>query len=140
MTARVSRISGRSASDECDAGDSMKSPRRLICLVVLAVVTSGVRIVGAQDTDACINASEKALALRKAEKLISERASLSTCAAPSCPDAVRSSCEQRLAQVNLAIPSIVFLTKDGTGHDLAAVKLTIDGALDADRLDGSAIV
>jgi hypothetical protein len=109
-------------------------------LTVLAAMTGAATLARAQDTDACINASEKAVALRKADKLIEQRAALSTCAASSCPDAVRTSCQQRLAQANQAIPSIVFLAKDGAGRDLAAVRLTIDGATYADHLDGSAIV
>lgn len=120
--------------------DAIKTTSRVACLALLVTVSSTVRVARAQDTDACINASEKALALRKAEKLIDARASLSTCAASSCPDAVRTSCQQRLAETNQTIPSIVFFAKDGTGRDLTTVKLTIDGAIYADHLDGSAIV
>jgi hypothetical protein len=108
-------------------------------LILLAGVMGPGNLARAQDTDACINASEKAVALRKADKLIEQRAALSTCAASSCPDAVRTSCQQRIAQANQAIPSIVFLAKDGSGRDLSAVKLTIDGAPHADLLDASAI-
>jgi hypothetical protein len=112
---------------------------RLVSLVCLTVVACATTIARAQDTDACINASEKAVALHKAEKLINARASLSVCAASSCPDLVRSSCRQRLAQVNQSIPSIVFVAKDGAGHDLAALTLIIDGAAYADHLDGNAV-
>ena len=107
--------------------------------MVLAATTGAANLARAQDTDACINASEKAVALRKADKLVEQRAALSMCAASSCPDAVRTSCQQRLAQANQAIPSIVFLARDGGGRDLVAVKLTVDGAAYAERLDGSAI-
>ena len=67
----------------------------IACLVLLATLTSG-GVARAQDADACILANEKALALRKAEKLIAARASLSMCAASTCPDAVRTSCQQRV--------------------------------------------
>jgi hypothetical protein len=117
----------------------MRAGPGLVWLVVLGAMSSAANPARGQDTDACINASEKAVALRKAERLIEQRASLSTCAASSCPDAVRTSCQQRLAQADQAIPSIVFFAKDGTGRDLAAVKVTIDGALYADHLDGSVI-
>jgi hypothetical protein len=109
-------------------------------LLLLAAGSVAPRTAHAQDIDACINASEKALTLRKAEKLIDARKTLSVCAASTCPDAVRTSCQQRLADVIKAIPSIVFATKDSSGHDVAAVKLTIDGAAYADHLDGSAIL
>ncbi|HTB78063.1 MAG TPA: hypothetical protein VK762_32685 [Polyangiaceae bacterium] len=117
----------------------MRAGQRLAFLIALTATTGAANVARAQDTDACINASEKAVALRKAEKLIEQRAALSTCAASSCPDAVRTSCQQRLAQANQAIPSIVFVARDGGGRDLVAVKVTIDGTAYADRLDGSAI-
>src|ERR1700689_3271919 len=92
----------------------------LALLLLLAAASTAPRVARAQDMDACINASEKALTLRKAEKLIDARKSLSVCAASACPDAVRTSCQQRLADVIKAIPSIVFVTKDASGHDVAA--------------------
>ena len=117
----------------------MTLAHRLACLLVFAAVTGAPSLAGAQDTDACISASEKALALKKAAKLIDARTSLSICAASACPDAVRTSCQQRLAAVNQSIPSIVFFAKDGSGRDLAAVKLTIDGTVYTDHLGGSSI-
>jgi hypothetical protein len=106
---------------------------------LLAVVTfSG--WAGAQSTDTCIAASERAISLHKAGKLLDARASLSTCAASSCPDVIRTSCRQRLTEITQAIPSIVFSAKDGDGRDLAAVRLTIDGARSVGSLGGGAIV
>jgi hypothetical protein len=112
---------------------------RLPAVLLFAAVLGGPSLARAQDIDACIDASEKALSQRKAEKLIDARASLSKCAASTCPDAVSASCRQRLADVIRAIPGIVFVTRDGSGADLAAVKLSIDGAVYADRLDGRVI-
>jgi hypothetical protein len=120
----------------------MTTPRtasRFVAPVALAVATAS-SFAHAQDTDACINASEKAVAQHKAQKLVNERALLAVCAASSCPEVVRSSCQQRLAQVNQSIPSIVFSAKDGAGHDVAAVKLAIDGVAYTDPRDGDAIV
>jgi hypothetical protein len=117
----------------------MSPAHRFAFFVCFAIGASMATVAHAQDTDACIGANEKAVALRRADKLIEEQAALSTCAASSCPNTVRTSCLQRLGLVGQAIPSIVFVAKDASGHDLAAVKLTIDGAPYADRLDGSAI-
>ncbi|MGA2448093.1 MAG: hypothetical protein ABTD50_05410 [Polyangiaceae bacterium] len=108
------------------------------CLAVAAVL-GATTIVVAQDMDACIGASEKALVLRKAGKFMDARASLSKCAAALCPDAVRVSCQQRLVDMNRAIPSIVLATKDGSGRDVTSAKLTVDGTVYADGLGGSAI-
>jgi len=113
-----------------------RSGSLLLLAAALVVPTSAAR---AQDTGACIAASESALALKKADKLMDARRQLSLCAAPSCPDVVKGSCEKRLAEVSQAIPSIVLFATDATGNDLTAVKLSIDGAAYADRLDGRAI-
>ncbi len=112
-------------------------------LAWLSVIVAALGIANrarADETDACISASEKALGLHKAEKLIDERSSLSICAASSCPDAISSSCQQRLAQVKQAIPSIIFFAKDANGQDVAAVKVIVDGIPYADHLEGSPIV
>ncbi len=78
--------------------------------------------------DACIAAANKATESFRAGKLLDARAALSMCAASSCLDPVGASCRQRLADVSQAIPSVVFFAKDGGGHDLASVKVTIDAA------------
>jgi hypothetical protein len=135
----ASHTSGRSANEQAIPETIMRAGRGLAFLVVLAAMTGAGNLASAQDTDACINASEKAVALRKADKLIEQRAALAICAASSCPDAIRTSCQQRIVQANQAIPTIVFFARDGSGRDLVAVKLTIDGSAYADRLDGSAI-
>jgi hypothetical protein len=61
------------------------------------------------------------------------------CAAASCPGVVRDDCTQRLAEVDSAMPHIVVAAKDAAGNDLVDVKVTIDGAPLADRLDGSSL-
>jgi hypothetical protein len=48
-------------------------------------------------------------------------------------------CTDWMAQVEAAIPTIVFDVKDGKGNDLSAVKVTMDGQPFADKLDGSAL-
>jgi hypothetical protein len=113
--------------------------RHAATVLLLASALTEANLARAQDIDACIEASAKARTLRKARKLIDARTSLSRCSASACPDAVGSFCRQRLAEVVREIPSIVFVAKDGRGRDLAAVKLSIDGAVFADHLDGSSI-
>jgi hypothetical protein len=108
-------------------------------VVALAALLGGPGLARGQDIDQCIDSSEKAVAQRKAGKLIEARASLARCSASTCPQAVSTSCQQRLGDVIRSIPSIVFTAKDGSGNDLAAVKLSVDGAAYSDHLDGSAI-
>jgi hypothetical protein len=52
---------------------------------------------------------------------------------------LRPECLQWLNDVEQRLPSIVLEARDAEGHDLTAVKVTIDGALVADKLDGRAI-
>jgi hypothetical protein len=87
----------------------------------------------------CISANESAIKLRAENKLLQARDQALVCAASSCPGAIRSVCQQRIASLNVALPSIVFQAKDGGGNDLTAVTVTIDGQPLVDHLDGTAI-
>jgi hypothetical protein len=46
---------------------------------------------------------------------------------------------KRIDEVNAAAPTIVLAVKNGAGHELSAVKVTVDGQVLADHLDGSAL-
>jgi len=113
----------------------MKRLRLAVALCIATVVLAGAAY--AQSDDACIAASEKALTLRSAGRLLDARKELSTCASSSCPDVVKASCQVRLGEVGQALPSIVFDIKDGAGRDLADVRLTVDGTPYVDKLIGA---
>jgi hypothetical protein len=87
----------------------------------------------------CVEANDAAQDLRQSGRLRRAREKLAVCAAASCPGVVRDDCTQRLAEVDSAMPHIVFAAKDAAGNDLVDVKVTIDGAPLADRLDGSSL-
>jgi hypothetical protein len=87
----------------------------------------------------CVEANDAAQDLRQSGKLRQAREKLAVCVASSCPGVVRDDCTQRLAEVDSAMPHIVFEAKDAAGNDLVNVKVTIDGAPLADRLDGSSL-
>jgi hypothetical protein len=94
----------------------------------------------APTTAGCLAAAESSLALRSQHKLRDARAQLLICSAPSCPTDVRAECIRRVAEINTALPSVVFEAKDGDGNDLVEVTVTLDGQPLADRLDGPALV
>ncbi len=94
----------------------------------------------APTTAGCLAAAESSLALRSQHKLRDARAQLLICSAPSCPTDVRAECIRRVAEINTALPSVVFEAKDGDGNDLVEVTVTMDGQPLADRLDGPALV
>ncbi len=91
-------------------------------------------------TSDCLTAHGASLRLGDEHKLRADRAQLLTCAQASCPAEIRRACLRRVGDVNAALPSILFEVKDGSGNDLSAVKVTMDGELLAERLDGSALV
>lgn len=107
----------------------MDHGRRIVVasLAVALAMTATPHTARAQDADACINASESSLSLRKAGKLIDARKALATCAAPACPDPVKSSCQQRMQDIDRAVPSVVFQVKDAAGNDVPSVKISVDG-------------
>jgi hypothetical protein len=87
----------------------------------------------------CLAANESAVNLRGEHKLRQARQQSLVCAATSCPGEVRDTCQKRVAELSTAIPTVVFLAKDAAGHDLVAVKVSMDGEPMADRLEGAAV-
>ncbi len=86
----------------------------------------------------CISANEDAQSLRAKNKLQAARAQLLVCVAKSCPTAIRDDCSERLNDIEIAVPTVVFTAKGGD-TDLSAVKVTMDGVVVATRLDGAAL-
>lgn len=111
---------------------------RLRALAFIAPMLSTVLFADAARADdaACVDGAEKALALRDQGKLKEALASLAICSDPSCPQEVSSECSRRIEAINRALPSIVLAAKDGSGNNLSRVKVSIDGALAAEVLDG----
>jgi hypothetical protein len=106
-----------------------------------ALAALGVRPARAADptTAECLSANEASLNARSQHRLRDARVSLLKCAAPSCPTDVRDECTRGVNEINAALPTIVFEAKDTAGADLVAVKVTMDGELLADHLDGTAL-
>ncbi|HEY2370345.1 MAG TPA: hypothetical protein VGH87_28310, partial [Polyangiaceae bacterium] len=104
-----------------------------------AFVLLGRPSAAAPTASECALAAEKSLSLRKQHALRAARSELLVCASASCPDMIRDECAHRVAEVNAAIPTVVFEARDEAGRDLGAVTVTMDGAKLADRLDGTAI-
>jgi hypothetical protein len=87
----------------------------------------------------CIDANTKGQDFRRDGRLSAAREQLRMCAAPSCPAIVSDDCTKRLDELERAQPAIVFDAKDGSGRDLSVVKVTVDGAPLAEKLDGTAL-
>ena len=118
----------------------MRSPfHASLGLALACSILSTVASADAQTEEECIAANESAVALHESGKLLETRRELTACAAPTCPDVVRVSCERRLNDLNGVIPSIVFDVKDPRGNDRADARLTVSGVTYDQSLAGTAI-
>jgi hypothetical protein len=108
---------------------------------ILAAAATAMPAGAADPTTAdCLNANNRSVDLRNDNKLRAARAQLLVCAAASCPSDVRKECLRRVDEVNAEIPTIIFDAKDAiAGKDLAAIKVTMDGEVIAERLEGTPI-
>jgi hypothetical protein len=93
----------------------------------------------APTTAECLAASETSLTLRNHHKLREARARLLICSDTACPDDIRDECVRRVAEVNAAMPSVIFEAKSVAGGELTNVRVSMDGESLADQLDGTAI-
>jgi hypothetical protein len=87
----------------------------------------------------CLAASEASLKAGNAHRLRAERNQLLICSASSCPTDIHKECLRRIDEVNASIPTVIFQAKDGAGNDLVAVKVTMDGEVITERLEGTAL-
>jgi hypothetical protein len=123
-----------------DKGEFMFRTISTTALVAAAVLTAPAPAHAADPTTAdCLGASESSISLRNEHKLRAARAQLLVCAAPNCPADIRTECTRRVAEVNAAIPTIVFEVKDTSANDVSAVKVSMDGQLLAERLEGTSL-
>lgn len=89
--------------------------------------------------DECIAASEEGQLLKVKGKLRAAREQLLACSDKACPGAVRKDCEAEIAALEIATPTVVFAAKDGKGHDLVDVRVSVDGEALVEQLDGKAV-
>jgi hypothetical protein len=88
----------------------------------------------------CIQANTEGQSLRRAGRIAEAREQLRICGDPRCPGILHTDCTKRLDELEEAQPTVVFHAKDGSGQDLSAVKVAIDGRPLADKLDGTALL
>jgi hypothetical protein len=85
----------------------------------------------------CLDANTSAQSLRQDGKLAEARAMLAVCGDPQCPALVRDDCTRRTEEIEHAQPTIQFVVKDRAGRDLGAVRVSVDGRVLAEKLEGS---
>jgi hypothetical protein len=106
------------------------------CLLAVSPVGTAWADGQAPDKMGCIAADTDGQSLRLAGKLLQARKRLAVCSAASCPTIVRDDCVERIADLEAAQPTVVFTATNGEGRSLIAVRVTVDGVVVANRLDG----
>lgn len=120
-----------------DAGRLVET-RRWVSLVVIAVTLAASRPARATK-NACFDAYVDAQRLRKNGKLRGAHDELLVCADSACPAMIKNDCVRWSAEVERAMPTVVFAAKDPAGQDMADVRVFVDGQKVADRIDGRSI-
>ncbi len=119
---------------------SRRSARaRVACLVALATASASLPASADPTKAQCMDANEAAQTSRSEGKLRDAIAKLKVCIAKSCPGPVRQDCTERLNELQQLLPTLVFEVKNNAGADLIDVRVSMDGAPLAPRLDGTAI-
>ncbi len=111
----------------------------LLPAAIAAALASAPALAADPTTADCLSANDASISLRNQHKLRAARAQLLVCAAATCPADIRTECTRRVTDINAAMPTIVFEAKDPAGNDLSAVKVTLDGQVITDRLEGTAL-
>jgi hypothetical protein len=109
--------------------------------VFVALLLLGARASGQLPPEirkTCHDAYEQGQRLRRAGKLIDARANLLICARDPCPATFQPECITWLAEVERALPSVVFRVQ-GSDALLTDVKVSVDGRVITEKLDGREI-
>ena len=108
-------------------------------LAVLGLVPSAHADDKVDQKAACVAAYEDAQTFRSKSALRDSHEKLLICAAQSCPQVVAEQCAGWLEEVEKALPSVNFAVTDEQGKDLVDVRVSFDGVLLKDHLDGKAV-
>lgn len=110
----------------------------LACLLILPDIASA-EPTADDPTAQCIASHVEAQRLRKDKQLRAARAALVRCSASSCPAVLVEECTGLLAELDAALPSLLFVARDDAGRDVADARVLLGGAVLLERLDGKAV-
>jgi hypothetical protein len=88
---------------------------------------------------ACADSYRSAQTQRRSGALRRARESLLVCVSDRCPAVLHPDCMRWLTEVEAAMPSVSFAAKGEGGRDITDVRVSIDGQLLTDVLDGKSI-
>jgi hypothetical protein len=109
-------------------------------LVLAATVVCLPQRALADEVDTCIAAAERGEPLKKAGRLREARADLAGCVREVCPRVVRDACREMTAAIDDAMPSVVVSVQDAAGHEIAGVRVLVDGTLAPEVQQGGVLL
>ncbi len=107
-------------------------------LLVGGLLVGAPAISHAADPQACVEAYEEGQKLRSEGSLQAAKERFLICADPGCPAITKSDCTTWVAEVEQSQPTIIFAVTDRAGKDATRVRITVDGELLLESLDGKA--
>jgi hypothetical protein len=112
---------------------------RVALVSALGAATFLPSVAHADVKEECINAAEKAQALRREKKLRGSREQLLLCVRDACPAFVQTDCVKWLGEVDQGMPTVVIRARDAAGHDAVDVKVSVDDQLFLPKLQGTSV-
>ena len=88
---------------------------------------------------ACASDYEAAQVAAKSGKLTSAARLATSCARDACPMYARTECLKLVEEYTAQIPSIIVVARDGEGCDTTNARVSVDGTLRLEKVDGRAL-
>ena len=118
-------------------------PRALAWAALFALPLLSTSVAALADDDgnkqACITAADEAQRLRDEHKLVKAREQMVACARDVCPGPIRKDCAKWLTDVEASLSTVTLAARDSRGRDFVDVRVSIDGMLFTEKLDGAAL-
>lgn len=108
-------------------------------LVAIVSASTADAAAAPDDREQCANAAEQAQQFRDEGKYRRAREQMLSCARDACPGPIKSDCGKWLSELDRDAPTVVFGARDAKG-DLFDVKVSMDGLLIQERLDGKPVL
>lgn len=113
--------------------------RGLLAASAASAVTICAPASFADEREQCAAAAEHGQTLLDEGKYSRAREQMLLCARDVCPGPIKSDCGKWLERIERESPTVVFGAKDG-GKDVTDVKVSVDGAVVTERLDGKPLL
>lgn len=116
----------------------LKAAPGIFAVVAAAATLLASESARADEREQCASAADQAQQLRDDGKYRRARAQLLVCARDLCPIPIKRDCLEWLSQLESIAPTVVLSAKEGT-RDLSDVKVSVDGVVVTEKLDGKPI-